>query len=91
MSESSPADDLDMAPLDGPLAEYAAHYDDYDEEPTEAEHAEAVEAFLADAGRFPGVGDSLDRARRAEIESDYPAETPPRRRPARREPAAIEM
>ena len=62
---------------------------DYDEEPTEAQRAEAVEEFLADAGRFPGVGDSLDRARQAEIDADYPGE--PRRDLARREPVGIEM
>ena len=91
MSDFSPYEDLDAAPLEGPLGEYAAYYDDYDEEPTEAERAEAVEEFLADAGRFPGVGDSLDRARQAEIDADYPGETPPRRGPTRREPAGIEI
>ena len=91
MSDFSPYEDLDGAPLKGPLAEYAAFYDDYDEEPTEAERAAAVEEFLADAGRFPGVGDSLDRARQAEIDADYPGETPPRSGPTRREPASIEM
>lgn len=91
MSDFLPYEDLDEVPLDGPLAEYAAHYDDYDEEPTEAERAAAVEEFLDDVGRFPGVGDSLDRARQAEIDADYPGETPSRRGLVRREPAGIEM
>ena len=91
MSDIRPYRDLDEVPLGGPLAEYASSYDDYSEEPTEAERAEAVEEFLADAGRFPGVGDSLDRARRAEIDADYPGEASPRSGPAHREPAGIEM
>ena len=65
MSDLWPCEDLDGAPLGGPLAEHDAFYDDYDEEPTEAGHAEAdraeaVEEFLADAGRLAGaVGGDL--------------------------------
>lgn len=58
MSDFSPYKDLAEVSLGGLLAEYASSYGDYDEEPTEAERSEAVEEFLADAGRFPGVGDS---------------------------------
>ncbi len=90
MSDLSPHEDHDVA-VGGPLAEYAAYYVDYDSEPTEAERAEAVEQFLADCGRFPGVADELDRARQAEIEADYLDEPAPSRRPARREPARVEL
>lgn len=93
MSGRSPHEGHDVAEsaVDGPLAEYAAYYDDYDSEPTEAERAEAVEQFLADCGRFPGVAEELDRARQAEIEADYPDEPAPSRLPTRREPASIEL
>ena len=93
MSGFSPYQDSALADTtpDGELARYAAFYDDYDDEPTEAERVEAVEQFLADGGRFPGVADELDRARQAEIESDYSMEAPAGRRPARREPAGIEL
>ncbi len=93
MAGSSPCEDraLHNTAPGGALAQYAACYDDYDDEPTEAERSEAVEQFLADGGRFPGVADELDRARRAEIEADYPNEALAARRPARREPASIEL
>lgn len=91
VSDLSLRDDLDEVPVVGPLAEFAAFYDDYDEAPTDAERAAAVEEFLADVGRFPGVGESLERARRAEIDGDYPGEPSPSRRRTRREPAGIEM
>ena len=71
MSDSSLDEDLAGEPSEDPLAEFAAFYDDFDDEPTEAERVAAVDEFLADAGRFRGVGDSLDRARQGEIEADY--------------------
>ena len=76
----------------GPMADQPPFDDDYDDlrEPTEAEQAGALEHFLADGGRFPGVADELRRARQAEIDADYPDEDPATTRPARREPASIE-
>ena len=53
-------------------------YDDpFDsDEPTAAERAEALRQFRADAGRWPGIGDDLDRGRLAEIDA-VDAEPPP--------------
>ena len=62
-----------------------------DGEPTEAEHAEALERFRAARGRYPGAAAELRRARLAEIEADYPAEEHPAARQHRRERAGIEL
>ena len=37
----------------------------------------ALAGFLADAGRYPGLGDRLERSRSAEIAADYPDGIPP--------------
>ena len=47
---------------------------DLEKEPSLAERAEALEQFMADHGRFPGVAEEFRLGRLAEIEADYPDE-----------------
>ena len=64
---------------------------DRDDEPTEAEHAQALARFRAARGRYPGVAAELRRARLAEIEADYPDGQATAAEPRRRERAGVEM
>lgn len=56
-----------------------------------AEWKASLERFLALRGRYPGLGDSLERSRRAEIEADYPDVEPVGLSPSAREFSPIEL
>lgn len=64
---------------------------DRDDEPTEAEHAQALARFRAARGRYPGVAAEFRRARLAETEADYPDGQATAAEPRRRERAGVEM
>lgn len=72
------------------MADTFPFYDDpFDsDEPTAAERAEALRQFRADAGRWPSIGDGLDRSRLAEIEADDAEERARRPMPDRRHQTA---
>ena len=64
---------------------------DCNEEPTEAEHAEALARFRAARGRYPGVSAELRRSRLAEIKADYPDVAPSQGRQRQHERVDIEL
>lgn len=66
----------------------SGHFDDGCEA---AEWKASLERFLALRGRYPELGDSLERSRRAEIEADYPDVEPVGLSPPAREFFPIEL
>ena len=75
------------------MADTFPFYDDPldPDEPTAAERAEALRQFRADAGRWPSIGDDLDRSRLAEIEAEDAEERARRQPPRRHQAAGVEL